>query len=83
MTRRLVTTTRQSMAGLRVAWGEEAFRIEAVMVLVLVPIAIWFGENALEQVLMIASLLIVMIVEVLNTAIEKTIDRVSTDRHVL
>lgn len=65
------------------AWGEEAFRIEAVMVLVLVPIAIWFGENALEQVLMIASLLIVMIVEVLNTAIEKTIDRVSTDRHVL
>ncbi|MFK7965707.1 MAG: diacylglycerol kinase, partial [Burkholderiaceae bacterium] len=47
------------------------------------PIAIWFGENALEQVLMIASLLIVMIVEVLNTAIEKTIDRVSTDRHVL
>jgi len=71
------------MAGLRVAWGEEAFRVEALMTLVLVPIAIWFGENALEQVLMIASLLVVMIVEVLNTAVEKTIDRISPERHPL
>lgn len=71
------------MAGLRVAWGEEAFRIEAFLVLALVPLAIWLGENAVEQVLMIASLLIVMIVEVLNTAVEKTIDRISTDRHPL
>lgn len=82
-TRRIITTSRQSIAGLRVAWGEEAFRIEAFMLLALLPLAIWLGENAVEQVLMIASLLIVMIVEVLNTAVEKTIDRISADRHPL
>lgn len=83
ITRRIVTASRQSLAGLKIAWGEEAFRIESFMVLVLVPLAIWFGETAVEQVLMIASLLIVMIVEILNTAVEKTIDRISTDRHPL
>lgn len=82
--RRLADATGYSMAGLAVAWrGEEAFRQEATLAVVLVPLALWLGQSSLERLLLVGSWLLVMIVEILNTAIEATVDRISHERHTL
>ncbi len=82
--RRLRDATRYSAAGLATAWrGEEAFRQEVLLTVVLVPLALWLGQTAIECVLLIGSWLVVMIVEILNTAIEATVDRISDDHHQL
>lgn len=82
--RRLVDATGYSMAGLAVAWrGEEAFRQEATLAIVLVPLALWLGQSHLERLLLVGSWLLVMIVEILNTAVEATVDRISDERHTL
>ena len=66
------------------AWhGEEAFRQEVVLAIVLVPLAIWLGQSNLERLLLVASWMLVMIVEILNTAVEATVDRISDERHRL
>ena len=83
ISRRLVSATRNSLSGLRVLWGEEAFRIEALLCLVLLPLALWLGDDAVDKVLMVGALAIVIIVETLNTAVEKTIDRISAEIHPL
>jgi diacylglycerol kinase (ATP) len=73
-----------SLDGLRAAWRhEDAFRQEMVLALLMVPLAIWLGEGALERALMIGSVLLVLIVELLNSAIEATVDRISLERHRL
>jgi diacylglycerol kinase (ATP) len=73
-----------SLDGLRAALAHEAaFRQELVGVLVLVPIGLWLGEDALERVLLVGSLLQVLIVEIVNSAVEAVVDRVSLDRHDL
>ena len=82
--RRLRDAAGYSAAGLASAWRtEEAFRQEVVLGLVLAPLALWLGQTALERTLLIASWLVVMIVEMLNTAIEATVDRISDDHHRL
>jgi diacylglycerol kinase (ATP) len=82
--RRLIDATSYSAAGLAVAWrGEEAFRQEVVLGLVLVPLALWLGQTHLERLLLLVSWLFVMIVEVLNTAVEATVDRISDEQHRL
>ena len=82
--RRLVAATRYSLSGLASAWrSEEAFRQEVLLAIVLIPVALWLGTNAVERILLIGSILIVMIVELLNTGIEYTVDRIGTDRHHL
>ena len=82
--RRLLDAAGYSAAGLTSAWRtEEAFRQEVVLGLVLAPLALWLGQTALERTLLIASWLVVMIVEILNTAIEATVDRISDDYHRL
>ena len=82
--RRLVDAAGYSGAGLAVAWrGEEAFRQEVVLAVVLLPIAIWLGQSNLERLLLVASWMLVMIVEILNTAVEATVDRISDERHRL
>ena len=82
--RRLRNATGYSAAGLATAWqGEEAFRQEVLLAVVLVPIALWLGQTAMERLLLISSWLVVMIVEVLNTAIETTVDRISDEHHRL
>ncbi|MDH5284385.1 MAG: diacylglycerol kinase, partial [Gemmatimonadota bacterium] len=69
--RRLLDAAGYSAAGLAVAWrGEEAFRQEVVLALLLVPLALWLGQSNLERLLLVASWLLVMIVEILNTAVE-------------
>ena len=81
---RIVRATRYSLAGLRSAIrGEAAFRQELILALVLTPIAIWLGENGVERALMIAALLVVLIVELVNSAIETVVDRVGTEFHDL
>jgi len=73
-----------SMAGLRSAWkNEAAFRQESVIAILLIPISFWLGKNSTQVALLILSIFIVLIVELLNSAIEATIDRISDEHHVL
>lgn len=82
--RRLLDAAGYSAAGLAVAWrGEEAFRQEVLMAVVLVPLALWLGQSSLERLLLVGSWLLVMIVEILNTAVEATVDRISDEQHRL
>ena len=62
---------------------EDAFRQEIWLTLVAVPLALWLGEGAIERALMIGSVLLVLVVELLNSAVEATVDRVSLERHEL
>ena len=72
------------MAGLKIAWRhEQAFRQEAAVLVVAVPAALFIGRNGVERALLIGSWLLVMIIELLNTAIESAIDRIGPERHEL
>jgi diacylglycerol kinase (ATP) len=72
-----------SMAGLRAGWSETAFRQEAIASAVLLPAAFWLGRTWIEIALLAGSVLLVMIVELLNTAIEAAIDRIGPEWHAL
>ena len=81
---RLVSATRYSMSGLVAAWrSEAAFRQEIVAAAILLPTALWLGNNAVERALLAGTVLLVLIVELLNTAVEYTVDRIGTDHHRL
>lgn len=72
------------MSGLHAAWkNEEAFRQELLLAIVLFPTAFWLGENSVQIALLLASVLIVLIVELLNTCVEATIDRIGHEYHEL
>ena len=82
--RRLLDTTRHTLAGLRAAWrSEEAFRVEVALGLMLLPLAMWLGRTGVERALLVGSLFVVLIAELLNTGIEKAVDRVSQETHDL
>lgn len=82
--RRIINASVFSLAGLRAAWiNEAAFRQECMLALVLVPAAVWLGQTAVERALLIFSCLFVLIVELLNSAVESVVDRVGTDHHRL
>ena len=72
-----------SLEGLRAGWRETAFKQEALASIVMLPLSFWLGRNWAETALLAGSLLLVMIVELLNTGIETAIDRISTDWHEL
>lgn len=72
-----------SIAGLRAGWGETAFRQEALASLVLIPAAFWLGRTWVEVALLTASVILVMVVELLNTGIETAIDRIGPEWHDL
>lgn len=81
---RLIYATRWSMKGFRSTLKtEEAFRQEVLLLIILTPLGIWLGENGIERTLLIGSILIVLIVELLNSAIESAIDRISDEHHKL
>ena len=80
---RLWHATRYSLAGLRAGWSEAAFRLEACLAFVLVPLAFWIGRSWVEVALLAGSLLLLMIVELLNTAVEAAIDRIGPEWHAL
>ena len=78
--RRLLRAVVYSYNGLRDAIAEEAaFRQEVVLALLLIPLAMWLGENNVERALMIGVLFVVLIVELLNTAVETAIDRIGSE----
>ena len=72
-----------SMQGLRAGWGETAFRQEAILSLVLMPLAFWLGQNWVETALLAGTVLLVMIVELLNTCVESAIDSIGPEWHDL
>jgi len=75
--------TGYSIAGLRAGWHEPAFRQEALASIVLLPLAFWLARSWVEAALLAGSVLIVMIVELLNTGIETAIDRIGPEWHNL
>ena len=82
--RRILRATKFSARGLAQAWRHEAaFRQELVLVLLLAPVAVWLGQTALERALLIGCCLIVLIVELINSAIEAAIDRHGDEHHEL
>ena len=82
--KRLVNAFSYSCAGLREAFRhEDAFRQEVVLAIVLVPLAFWLESQWLGRVLMISCVFLVLIVELINSAIEATVDRISLDDHLL
>ena len=81
---RLWLATLNSLRGLKHCYhSEAAFRQEVWAAVVLLPAAIWLGQTAVERTLLVGSVLIVMIVELLNTGIEVVVDRISQERHHL
>ncbi len=82
--RRIMLAKNFSFQGLAQAWQHEAaFRQELVLVLLLAPVAVWLGQTALERAMLIGSCLIVLIVELINSAIEAAIDRHGDEHHEL
>jgi len=72
-----------SVAGLRAGWHETAFRQEAIASVLLLPAAFWLGRSWVESVLLAGTVVLVMIVELLNTGIETAIDRIGPEWHDL
>ena len=82
--KRLANAFTYSVAGTFAAFKhEDAFRQEVILSSVLIPLAIYLGQTGIEQALMIASVLLVIIVELLNSSVEVTVDRISVKRHKL
>ena len=81
---RLVRAFRNSASGFQDIWRrEEAFRQEIVLLIVSVPSAAWIGQSLAHCGLLIGSVLLLILIEILNSAIEATVDRIGTERHEL
>lgn len=82
--RRLLNAVGYSIAGIKAAYqNEDAFRQEIIMAIVLIPLAFYLGETRMEMALMIACVMLVIIVELVNSSIEATVDRISLENHLL
>lgn len=79
----LIKAAGWSMAGLRAALDQAAFRQEVLLFVVLAPLAAWLGRSGVERAMLLGSLMLVLVVELLNTAVEATIDRVGAEMHPL
>lgn len=82
--KRLWLATGHSLRGLRLSYSSEAaFRQEVWLAVVLLPLAFFLGESAVERAMLAGSVLVLLIVELLNTAIEAVVDRIGLERHAL
>ncbi len=82
--RRVANAVRYSFAGLAAAWRHEAaFRQLAILCLVLVPLGLWAGDTPVERALLAGSVLLALLVELVNAAIEAAVDRVSYEPNPL
>lgn len=71
-----------SMQGLSMTWRlESSFRLEVYLFLLLAPLALWLGENGVERAILVGSLMLVLIVEVVNSAVEAVVDRFGSEWH--
>ena len=81
---RIFKAAKWSMQGLKAAWlHESSFRLECYLIAVLAPVAVWLGETPIEQILMIGSMLLVLAMELANSAVETVIARYGDDYHEL
>ncbi len=81
---RVINAFGYSMKGLRAAFANEAaFRQELLLFVLLSPVAIWLGQSGIEQALLIGSLFLVLLAELMNSAIEAIVDRVGSEFHEL
>ena len=72
------------MQGLRAAWQvESSFRLEVYLFVILAPLAFWLGGNGVERAILLGSMLLVLVVEVLNSAVEAVVDRWGLEHHEL
>jgi len=82
--RHIINAVVYSGDGLKAAWDNEmAFRTEAIVIALMMPIGIWIGETAVQRALIIGSSMLILITELLNSALETVVDRISTEHHVL
>lgn len=73
-----------SWDGIKAAWiNEMAFRIETIVIALLLPIGIWIGETVVERALLIGSSMLILIIELLNSAVENVVDRIGPEHHIL
>jgi diacylglycerol kinase (ATP) len=81
---RILRATRASWLGLVGAFrNEAAFRQELALSVVVIPLGLWLGHTGVERALLVSPMLLVLIVELLNSAVETTVDRIGLERHVL
>jgi diacylglycerol kinase (ATP) len=81
---RVLRALSSSVQGLIGAFRDEAaFRQELGLAVIVIPLGLWLGHNGVERVLLIAPMLLILIVELLNSAIEATVDRIGFERHKL
>jgi diacylglycerol kinase (ATP) len=81
---RLLRAFGYSFQGFRHAWREEAaFRQEAGLALVIIPSGLYLGRSGVERALLVSPMLIILVVEILNSAVEAVVDRSGTERHPL
>jgi diacylglycerol kinase (ATP) len=82
--RRLLNAFRNTWLGFRGAWREEAaFRQECALALLVIPLGFWLGDTGVERALLVGPMLLVLIIELLNSAVEAAIDRISDEHHAL
>ena len=82
--KRIIWAGLYSVKGIRAAWTHEtAFRQELSLILLLLPAAFWLGQTALEQIILILPLFLIVIIELINSAIEAVVDRISDEQHKL
>ena len=81
---RVVRAAEASWLGLTGAFREEAaFRQELALAVLVIPLGLWLGHTGVERALLVAPMLLVLVVELLNSAVEATVDRIGLERHVL
>ncbi len=81
---RLLRAFRYSFQGLRQAWREEAaFRQEVLLGVVVIPLGLYLGRSGVERALLVSPMLLILVVEILNSAVEAVVDRSGTERHPL
>ncbi|MBZ4202750.1 MAG: diacylglycerol kinase [Methylovulum sp.] len=82
--KRLINACFFSAAGFKATWQhEEAFRQEVILFIIALPLALWLGDSPIEKILLLGSLVLVMLVELLNSAVEAVVDRVGYEHHEL
>ena len=81
---RIIKATGYSFCGFKTAWqNEAAFRQEVALVAILFPLGLWLGNNGIERALLTGSCMVVLITELLNSAVEAVVDRIGPEHHPL
>jgi diacylglycerol kinase (ATP) len=81
---RLARAFGSTWRGFAAAWREEeAFRQECLLAIVVVPLGFWLGESGVERALLVGPMFLVLVIELVNSAVEATVDRIGVERHPL